>query len=108
MTAQTETRPTPGDALTEIASFLAALGMLTMVLFPFALPAIALAAVAVVPLLVLGLLVAAMAAVMTPPILLVRRIRRRNTARRNGGRDRDPAAARERLSAAPSARVARS
>ena len=43
MIARTETGPTPGDVLTEIASMLAALGMLTMVLFPFALPAIALA-----------------------------------------------------------------
>jgi hypothetical protein len=108
MIARTETKPTPGDMLTEIASFLAALGMLTMVLFPLALPAIALAAVVVVPLLVLALLVAAVAAVMAPPIALVRGLRRRNTARPKAGTDRDPAAARERLSAAPSAKVARS
>ena len=108
MIARTETGPTPGDVLTEIASMLAALGMLTMVLFPFALPAIALAAVAVVPLLVLALLVVAVAAVMAPPIVLVRGMRRRNTARRKGGTDRDPAAAGARLSAARSAKVARS
>jgi hypothetical protein len=108
MIARTETGPTPGDVLTEIASMLAALGMLTMVLFPLALPAIALAAVAVVPLLVLALLVAAVAAVMAPPIVLVRGIRRRHRARRKGGTDRDPAATRARLSASPPAKVARS
>ena len=78
MDARTETQPTAGDIITELAGMVAGLGMLTLVLFPFALPAIALAALAVVPL-VLALLVALVAfAVAAPFVLVVRALRRRN------------------------------
>jgi hypothetical protein len=78
-----------------------------MVLFPFALPAIALAAVAVVPLLLLALLVAMVTAVIAAPIMAARALRRRSEDRHDGGVDRDRAAASAGLSAPPSARVAR-
>ena len=52
-------------------------GILTMALFPLAIPVVALLIVAVLPLIVLGAAVAAIAAVIAAPVALVRGISRR-------------------------------
>jgi Flp pilus assembly protein TadB len=108
MNAQTETALTAGDVVTEAAGWVVSLGIVTMALFPFALPGLVLAAVAVVPLLLLALLVALVAVVVAAPLLAVRGLRRRTKRRREGASERHGAAARAALGAAPSATVTRS
>ena len=107
MNAPTDTGPTAVDALDDAAAVVAGLGMITLVLFPLALPAIILAAVAVVPLVALALLLAVVSAVMAPPILAVRGLRRRSRSRRAGVTDLDGSAAKRPVRPAPSARVSR-
>jgi hypothetical protein len=69
------TRPSGSQLLEEISDLLVGLGMITMILFPFALPFIALTlvvlAVVAVPAAVGGVLVAAVVG----PVLLVKRLR---------------------------------
>ena len=76
MSTRTETEPTLGDVALDIAAMLAGLGIIVMVLFPFALPALILGAVVLIPLLALALLVARVAA----PGVAVRALRRRRKA----------------------------
>lgn len=83
MNAPTETIRTPGDIVTEAASWLAMLGIVVMALFPFALPAIVLVIASLVPLLVLGLLGGLAAVLLAPPVLLARTMRRRRTRGRS-------------------------
>ena len=99
MNVRTETRPTAGELFDEGAALSAGVGMIVMVLFPFALPAIILAGVVLVPLVLLGLVGAVPAA----PVLAVRALRRRSGARRADLADRAEAS----RSAPPVVRVAR-
>jgi hypothetical protein len=77
---------TPGDAAMEVANVSAALGVLTIPLFPFALPALAFIAIPLLPLVVVGLLVglviALLAGILGLPVLLVRRALARGRTRR--------------------------
>jgi hypothetical protein len=87
MNPRTDTEPTTGDIVTELASLFAGLGMMTMVLFPFAVPALAFAAIVVVPLLALALVVGVVSAVLAAPVLAVRAlVRHERPARRSGYR----------------------
>ena len=79
MTGRTESRPPTGDPFTEAGTILVALGILTMVLAPFALPGIALTVAAIVPLVLLGAVATLLVALAAAPVLLVRRLRRRAT-----------------------------
>ena len=108
MKAPTETGPTAVDALDDAAAVVAGLGMITLVLFPLALPAIILAAVAVVPLVLLALVLAVVSAVIAAPILAMRGLRRRGRSRRAGVADRDGSAARSPVRPTPAPRVSRS
>ena len=63
--------------LSETTGWIVGLGIVTMALFPFALPGIALTIVAVIPLLLIGLAAALVAAIIALPILLVRSLGRR-------------------------------
>jgi membrane protein implicated in regulation of membrane protease activity len=65
----------------ELSNWGVGLGIVTVALFPFAIPIIILTAVALLPLLVPVLALAIVAAVVAAPIALVRRLRRR----RGGG-----------------------
>jgi hypothetical protein len=56
-----------------LASFLAGAGILTTVLFPFALPLLGLV---LVPLVALGLVLAVVAGILSAPVLLIRRLAR--------------------------------
>jgi hypothetical protein len=105
MNAETETRMTAGDVVTEAAGWLATLGTVTMVLFPFALPGIVLVVAALVPLLLLAVPLALVAAVVAAPVLAVRGLRRRSEARRAA--DRQRLAPRAPLGAAPPAGAVR-
>lgn len=80
--------PSGAELATEAASWAVGGGILTMALFPFALPLILLTVAALIPLLLVGLVVGIVAALAAAPVLLARRLLR---ARRYGG---SPAASR--------------
>ena len=63
---------TPAELADEASAWAVGGGLITMALFPLALPLILLTAAAAIPLLLLGLVVAVVAA----PIFLLRRLRR--------------------------------
>ena len=83
MNAQTDNTSSIGDVITGAAGWLSALGIVTMTLFPFAIPGIALAVAAVVPLVLLAAVVALLAAVAAAPAMAVRGLRRRAADRRD-------------------------
>jgi hypothetical protein len=71
----TEPTPNPSIDIVEGASgVLVGAGIVTMALFPLALPLIALIVVAALPLLLVALAVALIVAVVAAPILLLRRV----------------------------------
>lgn len=105
MKDRTEARTTAGDAVTEGVALVTGLGMVTIVLFPLALPAIVLAAAALIPLVVLALAVAVVSGVLAAPILAIRVVRRRKKDRPDGAVDPDRAASSSALRGAPSAKV---
>jgi len=70
--------------MNETIGWMVGLGMVTMVLFPFALPGIALVVVALLPLLAITVPLALVAALVAAPILAVRGLRRRAESRRAG------------------------
>jgi hypothetical protein len=82
MDAQIDTTSSIGDVITGAAEWLVALGMLTMALFPLAIPGIVLAAAVVVPLGLLALVAGLLAAAAAAPAMAVRRLRRRAAAHR--------------------------
>jgi hypothetical protein len=63
------------DVLEEMATLLAGVRIITLAIFPLALPMIALTAVVAIPLALVGLVAALLAAVLAAPIVLVRRLR---------------------------------
>ena len=79
-----------GDVITGAGEWVVALGLLTMTLFPFAIPGIVLVVAAVVPLVLLAVVVGLLAAVAAAPVMAVRALRRRAADRR--GLDRSGAA----------------
>ena len=87
MNPQTQSDVTLGDAITGAAGWAAALGTVTMALFPFAVPGIILAVAAVVPLLLLGLVLALVGAVLAAPVVAVRGLVRRRQDRQTGPAD---------------------
>jgi hypothetical protein len=66
-----------GDVITGAAGWLVAVGILTMALFPLAIPGIVLTVAAVVPLALLAVVVGLLAAVAAAPVIAVRAVRRR-------------------------------
>lgn len=83
MTPQTDNTSTVGDVIAGTAEWLGALGILTMALFPFAIPGIVLTVAALVPLVLLALVAGLLAAVIAAPVMAVRRLRRRSAGRRD-------------------------
>ena len=81
MTSHTDTTSTIGDVITAAAGWLVAMGIVTMALFPFAIPAIVLTVAAVVPLVLLGVVAGLLAAVAAAPVVAVRRLGRRVSGR---------------------------
>jgi membrane protein implicated in regulation of membrane protease activity len=75
MPTERTTHSYPGLA-DELSAWLVGGGILTMALFPLALPIIALTAVAAIPLVLVALALGLVAAVVAAPILLLRRLRR--------------------------------
>jgi hypothetical protein len=80
MNPQTDTTSSIGDVITGAAAWPVALGILTMTLFPLAIPGIVLA---VVPLVLLAVVVGLLAAVAAAPVMAVSGLRRRAAARRD-------------------------
>jgi hypothetical protein len=72
---------TTGEVVDEASKWLVGGGILTLSLAPLALPAIVLLLVAALPLVALGLVGGLLAAIVIGPILLVRRIWRRLSAK---------------------------
>jgi hypothetical protein len=70
------TTPSYLEVADEVAAWLVGAGIVTMALFPLAIPIIALTAVAAIPLVLVALAVGLAAAVVAAPILLLRRLRR--------------------------------
>lgn len=70
------TQTTATELAEEASAWAVGAGIITMALFPLALPIIALTAAAAIPLLLLGLAVALVVAVVAGPIILLRRLRR--------------------------------
>ena len=64
-----------GDVITSLASGLAALGMVTMALFPLAIPCIALTVAAIVPLALPVVVLGLLAAVIAAPLIALRNMR---------------------------------
>lgn len=95
--------PSGADLAMEAATWAAGGGILTMALFPFALPLILLTAAALIPLLLLGLVVGVVAAVAAAPVLLARRLLRA----RRGRLTPDPGAHTREQSSTRSERVSR-
>ena len=87
--------------MSETIGWMVGLGMVTMVLFPFALPGIALTVVALLPLLAITVPLALVAALVAAPILAVRGLRRRAESRRAGAVEGDPAASRSGWAGSP-------
>ena len=83
MHAKTDTTSTIGDVITGAAGWMVALGILTMAIFPFAIPGLVLAAAALVPLVLLAAVAGLLAAVAAAPVLAVRRLLRRSTGHRD-------------------------
>src|SRR5215211_6741300 len=79
---------TPAELAGEAAAWGVGGGVVTMALFPLALPIILLTAVAAIPLVLLALAAGLVGAVVAAPILLLRRLRRpaRVSHRRENGR----------------------
>jgi hypothetical protein len=73
---QTAIRPST-DPVETASTFLAGGGIVTMALFPLALPMLALLALAAIPLLLIGAVAALIAAVLAAPVIAARRLRRR-------------------------------
>lgn len=69
---------TAADVASELSGWATAGGLISMVLFPFAIPIIALTAVAALPLLVLALAGGLVAAVLALPVLAARALLRRS------------------------------
>jgi hypothetical protein len=63
--------------LSETTAWMVGLGIVTLAIFPFALPGIVLTIVALVPLLLIGVAAALVVAIVALPILLVRSLGRR-------------------------------
>ena len=80
--ARVDGSPSTGDVASELTGWLVAGGILTMMLFPFALPLILLLAIGVVPLLVVPLAAGLVVALVAVPVLLVRGLLRAFRARR--------------------------
>ncbi len=70
------TTSTVGDVITGAAGWIVALGVLTMTLFPFAIPGLILTAAALAPLVLAAAVVGLMAALVAAPVMAVRRLRR--------------------------------
>ena len=70
------TTATPDELVEEVAAWAVGGGILTMILFPLALPLILLTAAAAIPLLLVAVALGLVAAVVAVPIALVRRLRR--------------------------------
>jgi hypothetical protein len=70
------TTPAAADLAEEASAWAVGGGIITMALFPLALPILLLTAAAVIPLLLLGLAVALVVGVVAGPLLLLRRLRR--------------------------------
>ena len=68
--------PSAGEVADEMATMAIGGAILTLALFPFAVPMIALTVIALVPLLVLGLAAGLMVAVFAVPVTTARRLRR--------------------------------
>jgi hypothetical protein len=97
-------RPRASTSPLETAStFLVGGGILTMALFPLALPMIALLAVAAIPLLLIAVAAGIAAAALAAPVLLLRGLWRRFAPMRSRGRtDRPAPRAREGVNVASS------
>ena len=80
-------RSSNGDVIAGGAGSLAALGILTMALFPFAVPGLVLAAAAILPLAALGLVVGVLAALAAGPTVALRGLRRRRGRKLNPDRE---------------------
>ncbi len=78
MNTRTRARASAGDVPTEAGAELAAIAIVTMALFPFAVPAIVLTAAAVAPALVLAALAGVVGALVAAPVVLARGLRRRS------------------------------
>src|SRR5262249_5539854 len=74
------TEQTPMDLLQTFSEFLVGGGVLTMALFPLAIPVIALLIVAALPLVVIGAVLALVGAVIAAPVVLIRGLSRRLAA----------------------------
>jgi hypothetical protein len=85
------TEHTPTDLLQTVSEFLVGGGVLTMALFPLAIPVIALLIVAALPLLVLAAAVALIGAVLAAPIVLIRGVVRKLGTVRINRRERESA-----------------
>jgi hypothetical protein len=83
MDAHNDTTSSIGDVITGAAEWMFALGVLTMTVFPFAIPGIVLTVAAVVPLVLLAVVGALLAAVAAAPAMAVRGLRRRAAVRRD-------------------------
>lgn len=81
--AQQPARPDLGALVGELADFVVAIGMITMIGFPFAIPFLLLTAAVVLPMLVIALAAAVIALAVTGPVLLIARARRRRRAARD-------------------------
>lgn len=71
------TEHSPTEVLDTASEFLVGGGILTMALFPLAIPVVALLIVAALPLLAVGAVVAVVGAVVAAPVILVRALSRR-------------------------------
>jgi hypothetical protein len=76
------TRPSTADVVDQMSGWAVGGGIVTIALFPLALPILALTAVAVIPFLLVPLAAGLVAAVVAAPILLVRSLRRSLKRRR--------------------------
>jgi hypothetical protein len=74
--------PTAGDVASELSAWLVGGGIITMALFPLALPLILLLAIGAIPFLLLPLLGGLVVALVAVPVLLVRGLGRAFRARR--------------------------
>jgi hypothetical protein len=81
------TPPTAAEYLDEFSNWNVGAGIVTMALFPLALPVIALLVVLALPLLAVGLVVALLAGLIVLPLRLVRALRGRRRLARTEPRD---------------------
>ena len=73
-----------------VSDYLVGGGIVTMALFPLAVPVVALLIVALLPLLALGAVIAVIGAAIAGPVLLIRGLSRRLTKLRSDRRERHP------------------